>query len=195
MSFRKFLQEAPINLGDVTQLGVRNIDLDSSLDYLNTLNLRKKKLFDGLEYSIIEQYFIVFSKKKIIMYIRYSRRKNSMVIDVVENLSDIKRLQFKVLSFILEQSTLKFDEIITGDALSTQNIKSHKNYVKDGNFNLYVRAKKEDTLIDNEDDINKYLNDYNAVFVLKTSHKNKAIREMYNSNFSIVYDELADGLK
>jgi len=193
MSFSRVyyeLLESPFNIGDLTKSKSRLNSLEITLKHLKHLKLKKYNLFSSMKYSINENYFIVYKNNEIIMYILYTQNNKVMNIKNIEKIDGPKNMQFKVLSFILENNIRNIIEIETGNALSKANIKAHIKFLKNNNFNLFIRIKNKLHIIETEEDIKCNLKDFDSIFVLMKSSKNKILQEMYKSNFSDAYDDL-----
>ena len=176
------LNESPENLGDMN-------GLQSKEDFKNKvlLNFDKisdkekksaKKIFGSFKYIIKDNTFYIF-REKLDLYIVFTKKDKTLTVKVVRNISDESNLSFKCYRAILDLP--EFDEIITGDALSLDNLKSHKNAL--GAFKIYIRdlnnGKVDDKTIEDKWEFDYFLkkSKHNEVFVLKESSQLRYIRE------------------
>ena len=179
MKFKKYLElnESPLyNPKMDSSTGKTNFSKQAQI-YIGDV-LPEKPLFKNYRYGIKPNAFVVFSDDTPIFYIIYESTRDSMLINNIENISDVKELQFKILSAILNLKLFKF--IYTGDILSINNINSHKKYI-DKNFNLYISDTKELVTKHNFDDIIK-TNDINTQFILSNTPVNEIYMKMYDTS-------------
>lgn len=178
LNFKEFYNESPINLYGVGGLPSKDRMIN---DVKNRFDKDKlsNKLFSDFKFYIDNNIFYV-GRDDLDFFIVFDTKGSSMFIKVIQNLSNEKELSFKIYSAILHNKI--FNEIITGDSLSTQNIKARMKAIQNG-MKLFLRKDNKDTLI-NIDDINKIMkNDSDEeVFVLKESARFKKLQDLYNIN-------------
>ena len=199
-SFREWLREAkinesPENLYDMNGLQSKEDFKEKVKDNFSKISekekLKARKLFSSFKYIIKDNTFYVYREIGILdLFIVFTKENKTFNVNVIRNLSDVRNLSFKVYRAILDLS--EFSEIITGDALTLNNISAHKKALSA--FKLYIRTKDGDTRIQDEYDINYYMkrDNPNEVFVLKESAQLRYIRENFNSNLDETLDEYID---
>lgn len=190
--FRDFLRESELN---ETPENLYNMNgLQSKEDFKNKVidNFNKisgsdkksaKKLFNSFSFIIRDNTFYIFNIKtlELYLYIVFIKKNKTMIIKVVRNISKEKNLSFRCYRAILNLP--EFDEIVTGDALTTDNINAHKKAL--GSFKIYIRDSDGDKRIQDENEINHYIKRDNSdeVFVLKESNQFNYIKENFNGDF------------
>jgi hypothetical protein len=202
-SFREWLREAkinesPENLYDMNGLQSKEDFKEKIKDNFRKISdrekLKAKKLFSAFKYIIKDNTFYVFREIGVLdLFITFTKENKTFNVKVIRNLSDERNLSFKVYRAILDLS--EFSEIVTGDALTLNNISAHKKALSVlSAFKLYIRTKDGDTRIQDEYDINYYMkrDKPNEVFVLKESAQLRYIRENFNSNLDKTLDEYID---
>ena len=179
MRFKEYLNEMPIKLGNINGLPSKIKFREDIIRKFN--NLKTEKLFDNFYYYIDDNILFVVKDSELVLYILFKEDKNSFIVKVIENISGIKGLAFKVYRAILDKT--KYNEIITGDMLSNTNIKSHKNALE--SFKIYLRVPNEQDKLVNSEDIDKiYRNsNKNELFVLKESERFSGLNENYGTEF------------
>ena len=170
-TFRQFLQETPYNGGNLDVMKIAKEFSKNALKYISKLK-PKHKLFGEYMYNMDKNVFVVFKEDIAVFYIFYKKEGKAMKITNVENISNIRDLSFKIYSAILHLKI--FDEIFTGEVLSTKNINAHKKYLSK-NLNLYVN----DEIIKSTKDFDKYF-DTKHQFSLKDSGLIESILDAYN---------------
>lgn len=190
--FRDFLNEAPENLYNMNGLRSKEDYNNKVIDNFNKISdsdkKSAKKLFDSFSFIIRDTTFYIFNTKnlELYLYIVFVKKNKTMIIKVVRNVSKEKNLSFKCYRAILNLP--EFDEIVTRDALTTDNINAHKKAL--GSFKIYIRDTKDtddtnsDKRIQDENEINYYIKSDkpNEVFVLKESGRYKYIKENFNGD-------------
>ena len=177
----KELNESPIALGDMDGLQSKEEYKDLILNNFKKENLKKsKKLFNDYNYIIGNNTFYVVLKNELVLFIVFTEKNKTFNIKVVRNLSTEKNLAFKVYRAILNLP--QYSDIITGDALTISNLKSHKKALE--TFNIYIRIKDKDKLINDEKELDLYYkrDREDEVFVLKESMQFKYLSENFNTS-------------
>ena len=197
--FRDFLDgslnETPENLYDMNGLKSKEDFKNKVLDNFNKISDKSKnsakKLFGSFHFIIKDNTFYVFRElDKLDLFIVFTTHNKIFNVKVIRNLSNERNLSFKVYRAILDLND--FNEITTGDALTSNNISAHKKALS--TFKIYVRTKEGDIRIEDEDDINYYMkrDNPNELFVLKESGQLRYIRENFNANLDETLDEYID---
>jgi len=151
-SFIKYLQEIPVKIGSLVNSSQRDIFINKTLKEIQTLKFSSKGRYGSFSFSFNDTLFVLFKKDEILGFINYSldRTEQRVQIKNIENLSKMKGFSVICYQIILKEIA---PEILTGELLSTENIKAHKNLLN--YFRMFVFQNNDyditDGIISNEE--------------------------------------------
>lgn len=186
MKFKEFLSESPTNIGEITSNKFRTQSLEHEISLFQKLSNFKTRTLGSFHYFEKNNRLYFMKNNELVLYIIKDLRssKSSLFVKVIEKLSDEKNLSFKIYSLLLSNNV--FQEIITGDSLSSANQEAHlKNINKESFIKLrfFLRKNDEDTIINYEDLKSIFKkNREDELIVLKESYYFRAIHKMYTNN-------------
>jgi hypothetical protein len=195
IGFKKFLSEQPVDIGDIKRLDNKLSFRKNAEEYAyNNLNKNKKMLFKKYFYSEDNNFLAIWENDILILFIEKDIRSNNktIFIKIIQKYSSEKNLSFKIYLMLLNV----YEEVITGDYLSKDNIKAHKRYLKEYNTitkrNLKTKVETSVSTIDK-------LNNKDEVYVLKRDaleERSHALIETYNSPLAnkMLYEDVINFL-
>ena len=189
--FIDYLNETPEYLGNTDGLKSKEKFKEDKIKKFNEIQEIKRKeakiLFNDFKFIIEDNTFYVFKDlSDLYLFFTFKSINKTLTVKAIKNISNEKYLSFKVYRSILDKT--EYNEIITGDALSLDNLKAHKNALD--SFKIFVRTKDGDKQIFDKWEFDYFMkrDNPNEVFVLKESRDFSYAKENFKTELNEYLD-------